>query len=280
MDTRFEKPDDADQVVATPRDNPRRRVLFALIALGFLASLATMPFVASIRASLRGGEALRSFGFEHALLLAAIETLLFTIPFACLGSALLPKTGLPGAPLLRAVFARDSTSPRPILDGLAQGAAIGFVVALLLGGFNAVGPSLKPIAEFELPSWWQGLLASFGAGVREEIWFRWGILTATTRALVAVKRSESAENWMFWAANVVAALLFGAIHIPQAHVLVEVTPVAVAMVVGVNAIAGLGFGWIYRRRGIEAAMAAHMATDIVLHVILPAVFPNGEAGAP
>jgi len=274
MDERIEEPADAGVAVVTAPDHHNRRVLFALVALGFLASLATMPFVAALRSSLPGGDAIPSFGFGRALLFAAIETLLFTLPLAGLGLATLPKTGLPGAPLLRAFFARDAASPRPILTGLAQGTAIGFGVALLLGGLDAALPSMKPIVEIELPSWWQGLLASFGAGVREEIWFRWGILTAVTRALVAVKRSESAANWMFWTANVVAALLFGAIHIPQAYSFVEVTPAAVAMVVGGNAVAGLGFGWVYRRKGLEAAMAAHMATDIVLHVILPAVSPS------
>ena len=77
--------------------------------------------------------------------------------------------------------------------------------------------------------------------------------------------------WAFWTANAVAALLFGAIHIPQAIAFVKVTPAVLALVVGANAAAGLGFGWIYRRGGVEAAMAAHFATDIVLHVVVPAV---------
>lgn len=274
MDERIEEPADAGVAVANVPGHHSRSVFWVLVALGFLASLATMPFVASLSASLPRGDTLKNFGFGQAALFAAIETLLLTLPLAGLGLATLPKTGLPGAPLLRSLFARDATSPRPILAGLAQGTAIGFGVALLLGGLDVVLPSMKPIVEIELPSWWQGLLASFGAGVREEIWFRWGVLTAVMRGLVAVKRSESAANWMFWTANVVAALLFGAIHIPQAYSFVEVTPLAAAMVVGGNAAAGLGFGWVYRRKGIEAAMAAHMATDIVLHVILPAVAPS------
>lgn len=273
MDTRFEPPADADTTVATARDPIKRRLLLALFGLGFLASLATMPFVASLRESLSGGDALPSFGPGRALLFAAIETVLFTLPLAALGLAMLPRTGLPGAPLLRSIFAREPAAPRPILDGTVQGAAIGLGVALLLGGLDAVAPTMKPIVEFESPEWWRGLLGSFGAGIREEIWFRWGILTAITRALVAIRRRESAAPWMFWTANVSAALLFGAIHIPQAYSFVEVTPAAAAMVVGGNAVAGLGFGWIYRRKGLEAAMAAHTATDIVLHVILPAVAP-------
>ena len=271
MDARFEQPAGPDPPVAPVRDPTNRRLLWVLLGLGFLASLATIPFVASIRESLPGGDRLPSFGLGQALLIAVIETLLFTLPLAALGMAMLPKTGLPGAPLLRSVFAREPTAPRAILDGVVQGAAIGLGVALLLGGLDAVAPTMKPIVEFESPSWWRGLLGSFGAGIREEIWFRWGILTAITRALVAINRREAADPGMFWTANVGAALLFGAIHIPQAYSFVEVTPAAAAMVVGGNAVAGVGFGWIYRRRGLEAAMAAHTATDIVLHVILPAV---------
>ena len=38
-----------------------------------------------------------------------------------------------------------------------------------------------------------------------------------------------------------------------------------------NGIAGVVFGWIFRRRGLEAAMVAHGAADVWLQAALPAL---------
>jgi membrane protease YdiL (CAAX protease family) len=38
-----------------------------------------------------------------------------------------------------------------------------------------------------------------------------------------------------------------------------------------NGLAGVVFGWLYWRRGLLAAMVAHLTFDLVLHVIVPAL---------
>lgn len=271
METRFENTPSADRALDPVRDPLRGRTLWVLVAMAFLAGLATVPYIAALTAGIPGRGGIADLGWARVVLVTALESLIVTLPIAWLGLTLLPKTGLPGAPHVRALFAREPVSRRSIATGFAQGLAIGMAVTLLVIGLDAAGIEVKPIVEIQSPAWWQGLLASFGAGVREEIWFRLGVMTVALRGLAAIAKRESPPAWAFWTANAVAALLFGAIHIPQAIFFVKVTPAVVAMVVGGNAVAGLGFGWIYRRGGIEAAMAAHMATDIVLHVVVPAV---------
>jgi len=271
METRFETPAPDDRALDPARDPFRGRTLWILAAMAFLAGLATVPYIAALTAGLPGSRGIADLGWARIVFLTALEALIVSLPIAWLGLTLLPKTGLPGAPHVRALLAREPMSRRPIATGFAQGLAIGTGIALLVIGLDAAGIEAKPIVEIESPAWWQGLLASFGAGVREEIWFRLGVMTVALRGLGAIAKRESPPAWAFWTANAVAALLFGAIHIPQAIAFMKVTPAVLAVVVGANAVAGLGFGWIYRRGGIEAAMAAHFATDIVLHVLVPAV---------
>jgi len=76
----------------------------------------------------------------------------------------------------------------------------------------------------------------------------------------------------FWPANLVAALVFGALHLPSVVLLrVALTTGVLAHVLIGNAIAGAVFGWMFRRRGLEGAMVAHGAADVWLQAALPAL---------
>jgi membrane protease YdiL (CAAX protease family) len=70
----------------------------------------------------------------------------------------------------------------------------------------------------------------------------------------------------YWIAIVIAALLFGAGHLPAASTLWGLSEIVVFRTIVLNAIAGLAFGWLYWQRGIEMAMLGHFSADIVLHV--------------
>jgi membrane protease YdiL (CAAX protease family) len=72
-----------------------------------------------------------------------------------------------------------------------------------------------------------------------------------------------------WTANVVAALLFGAMHLPQVQALAALAPSLIAFVLAGNGAVGIACGWLYWRRGIVAAMIAHATVDLVLKVAMP-----------
>jgi len=126
-----------------------------------------------------------------------------------------------------------------------------------------------------MPSAWEGLLASIGAGIREEVWLRFGLMTflaglgcAITRRLFGIK-SEHFTALIITIANIAAALMFAAIHIPQAHMLLGLSTKLLVFIVIGNGGPGLVFGWLYWRRGLLPAMLAHFGLDIVLKVVLP-----------
>jgi membrane protease YdiL (CAAX protease family) len=48
------------------------------------------------------------------------------------------------------------------------------------------------------------------------------------------------------------------------------TPALIARALILNGIPGIAFGWLYWRRGLEAAMVAHFSADLVLHVLIGA----------
>lgn len=74
---------------------------------------------------------------------------------------------------------------------------------------------------------------------------------------------------VMWTANGLAALLFGLGHLPATAAILPLTPLVIVRAVVLNGLAGVGFGWLYWRRGMLTAMASHFCADLVLHVLTP-----------
>jgi membrane protease YdiL (CAAX protease family) len=71
----------------------------------------------------------------------------------------------------------------------------------------------------------------------------------------------------FWTANIIVAILFGLGHLPSASLVLPITPLVVAAALLLNGVAGIAFGYLYRKRGLEAAMIGHFCADFVIYVL-------------
>lgn len=144
--------------------------------------------------------------------------------------------------------------------------------ALIIMGLEwSMRGNLGEDSGITMPPWHVNLIASVGAGIREEVWLRLGAMTffAWLAAKSAGQRpaGPTAQNL----GNLVACLLFAAMHLPQAAMLLGLTPAVVAFVMLANGLPGLLFGWLYARHGLLAAMLSHAVVDILLKVVLPLV---------
>jgi hypothetical protein len=154
---------------------------------------------------------------------------------------------------------------------LGLAAAIGVLLAANTFGVSYAFDSMITATEFEQPALLEGLLASFGAGIREEVWLRLGLMTLLAWLGAAITRCEPGNSVAIWSANVLAALAFGAMHLPQAAMLYGLDAALVAFVFIGNGVPGIAFGWLFWRKGLIAAMVAHFSFDVVLKVIYPAI---------
>ena len=187
------------------------------------------------------------------------------------------RVGL-GSPAMHAWLVRrqrpDWARLRPVqavLLGMAAGAAIVALVPLV---DRAMPPMLHPPAHVDAgSSALNGFLASFYGGIAEELQLRLFLMTLLVW-IVARLRGSTPPAWAYWAAIVIAALLFGAGHLPAAAKIWGLDTAVVLRTVLLNGIAGVAFGWLYWKRGIEMAMLGHVSADIVLHVIAPLVSPG------
>jgi hypothetical protein len=114
-----------------------------------------------------------------------------------------------------------------------------------------------------------GFLASFYGGITEELMMRFFVMS-----LLALLLRKLAAPGM-WASIVLSAILFGVGHVPAATNAMGVSswsqiPLPIlAQIIAFNSIVGLITGWLYWKKGLEAAVVSHFTTDLGLHVIAP-----------
>ncbi|THD08036.1 CPBP family intramembrane glutamic endopeptidase [Rhodanobacter lindaniclasticus] len=172
------------------------------------------------------------------------------------------------APWLRAWVYRQPHDPaRRSRWSLA--ALLGVLAALGVSGLSLLGP--QPAHTETTIAAWRGALALLYGGVVEEVLCRLFPIGALVWLLARGNR-RVAPPWMFMLAIVLAALLFGAGHLPAAHAAGMLgTPLLVARIVLLNAVIGIVNGSLFWKYGLEHAMLAHFCADVVLHVALPLI---------
>jgi membrane protease YdiL (CAAX protease family) len=200
-------------------------------------------------------------------LLQGLQTLVLCAVGAYAGVRFAPRVGL-DAPWLRATAERRER-PAGFGSMAIEAAAVGSVTAIVV---TAVALTLRSSVPQELwrpppGGFWTRASSAFYGGIAEETIVRWGLLSTL---FVLIQRGGLRES--FWPANVLAALIFGALHLPAvAFLRIPMTAAVIAHVLLGNAIAGVVFGWMFRRRGLEGAMVAHGAADVWLQAALPAL---------
>ncbi len=126
-------------------------------------------------------------------------------------------------------------------------------------------------------SLWKRMLACLYGGFDEEVLTRLFLVSGFAWLLGLVWKSPAGTpaNGAFWLAILLAALLFGAGHLPATSAVTKLTPMIVARALLLNGIPGLVLGYLYWQYGLETAMIAHFILDIYIHLIYtPATRPH------
>jgi len=199
---------------------------------------------------------------------------------ALLGLRMGHRVGL-GSPLLHGwINLRRKPNWRALrpLQAILIGVAAAVLVVAASAFLDPMLPKMlhPPAKAGAAASALNGFLASFYGGIAEELQLRLFLMTLLVW-LVAKLRKTAPSDPVYWAAIVAAALLFGAGHLPAAHQVWGLDAIVVFRTVVLNALAGLAFGWVYWKRGLEMAVLAHFSADIVLHVLAPLVHSGAVA---
>ena len=194
-----------------------------------------------------------------------------------IGTNLAPRVGL-SIPLIKAIFAK--TGIRSIFSQQIIFGVLGGVVAYTISTF------LLKISEPFLPPEYLALNQNpakqipmifriLYGGICEELLIRWGLMTfiVWVQFKIFQKGEGKLKPIFYWLGIIGAAVIFGIGHLPILFTLISQPSIfLIALVVALNMIVGVIAGWLYWRKGLEAAIFAHISYHIVL--ILVALFFN------
>ena len=150
------------------------------------------------------------------------------------------------------------------------------VIVAILGGMLLILPDLLIFGNYSevvrdsyavKPTVSYMLAAVIYGGVIEEVMLRLFMMSLLAFLLQKLFRRESGTTGVLIAANVIAAMLFAAAHLPATAMLMELTPVILFRCVLLNGGFGLVFGWLYRKYGLRYAMLAHAGCHVISKLI-------------
>ena len=247
-----------------PPSTSRWRLFILLFVFGLLGILSLLQMPIQLPEGVDTSlslDALRWIGLAQSALLLAIAVLI--------GLFAAPKVGLT-VPVAEAFVAGRPwwSQLRRQLWPAVVGAALGALILLL---YRLLQPIIMPevlIAsrDGDLPL----LTRILYGGITEELLLRWGVMSLLVWLFWrVVQRGRGVpHDSIVWGGNVCAAVLFGLGHLPALATfgVAYTTPIILAVVLG-NALAGILFGWLYWRHGLEAAILAHAGTHVITVLI-------------
>ena len=152
-----------------------------------------------------------------------------------------------------------------ILVSIVAGATLILSDLLFFGNYSEVimdSYSVKPTIPYLIASVLYG-------GVIEEVMLRlfWMTMVAFVLWKLFDRKNERPSTAIVIVANVIAALLFAAGHLPATAAMIGLSPMIVFRCFLLNGGCGLLFGWLYRKYGLRYSMIAHGGCHIVSKLI-------------
>lgn len=237
--------------------------VFSLIGL-FAGGAATLYQLALFPDAIRQ-QIIAQLGSADALIpIAAAQGALLTFLATFFGQKLARKTGLDLG------FRWDR---KAFTLALFIGAGVGLIIT---GSdrfvFSVYLPEVLTDYQFSPIYLITGLL--YG-GVVEEVLFRLFVLSLLV--LIIWKFSPSRKNpsipgWIYWCGILLTAFLFAVGHLPFTAQAIGWSGPIIARGLLLNSIGGIGFGYLYWKKGLVYAMIAHAAAHFFMQLLFMPLF--------
>lgn len=240
-------------------------LIFTII--GLIAGVFLVVYQVSMVTGIMKQDMISQFGSTTALIAISVaQVTVFTFISSFIGLKLSNKVNL----MLNFKFDKKNTMLATL---------IGMVAAIIIVGSDKFifAPYLPVQIESYVFSPIYFMASVLYGGVVEELMLRlfiMSLLVLILWKLFARSKDKSAiPNWIYMMAIFLAAILFAAGHLPAtAQLLGLSTPIMIRVFV-LNGVAGLGYGYLYWKKGLSYSIYAHMITHVFMQVIfMPILF--------
>lgn len=197
-------------------------------------------------------------------LVAAIQPAALVLIGTAMGVSLAHRVGFRSwlTARLRNEAARFPSPWLPVISGFTLGVAVALADLLFFLWSEESRVESDPISLMER------LMALTYGGISEELVMRYGLMSFIVWLGIKVTGRDRPGPALVWSALLVVAVLFGAGHLPVMAQLAPLTLPIVLRTIVLNAAVGVLAGWLYWRRGLEAAMLAHAAAHPGMWLVL------------
>ena len=241
-------------------------IYWILFMMAEFSLLAALPY--SITMS---GDALYDLaGFIPGILAAqfARSTAVFLIGIF-IGLFLGKKIGL-GTPVLSSVF-EDRKLPADLNSSLKLSILAGLLIAAITCITDKAIFSTfdDPLLEYlTTPPLWERILYSFHVGITEEIVLRFFLVTLLMWLTWKIKKDDEGKPTVIgaWLSIIVISLVYALLYLFFARESMAQTTIARIMII--NGLAGIVFGWLYWKKGLEYSIIANLVASLMIFVVL------------
>ncbi|MFN6946219.1 MAG: lysostaphin resistance A-like protein [Cytophagaceae bacterium] len=195
--------------------------------------------------------------------LSLINPAVLVIISVVVGVALHKKVKL-GVPLINGLLEGEFASGL-VVQQLKFGIGGGVLAGILILVVSAIFEPFLPQAYLELGDRFDPpLVVRFlYGGITEEILLRFGLMTLFV--WIGAKIARGLSNLVFWISIVLSSIIFGIGHLPAVLQLIPEPDFSlVVYIIFANSLGGIVFGWLYWKKGLEAAMIAHILTHVTM----------------
>ena len=193
-------------------------------------------------------------------LITTMQSLLYTLIFGFFGYLLSDRIGL----MKPVRFER-----KPVMVTIGMTLFTGLVLCADIFYYRNHIPQVAAMYQGK-PSFAYWMASVLYGGVIEEVLLRLFMMSliAYLAWKIFFRRETDTPTGVIIAANIIAAILFAAGHLPSTiQMFGAITPMILLRCFLLNGVAGLIFGRLYRKYGIQYSMMAHAGAHIVWKII-------------
>jgi membrane protease YdiL (CAAX protease family) len=198
-------------------------------------------------------------------LLTLLNPTIFLLVAVLVGTLLFDKVNFT-VPVISSLLKIERERIQPIfIQQLKYGVSLG-----LLSGIGIVITAFvfEKLTPHEFEALESGMKLTLWAlflygGITEELLLRFGFMTLLV--WVMFKITKKLNNPIYWIAIILSTLLFAVGHFPVEFVAIhQPSALLLTYIMIGNSIGGLIFGWLYWKKGLEAAIIAHAFAHVAM----------------